>query len=236
MKVMPFYKWYANSLKFIYHIVPAHHPIKTGLLVALESATAEQRKAAGQGYEQGFKVGKGGLAERQQGSIPIGEGFVSNQQYYSPPGAVSGGLEGALGSLFPYASDAWAILHGTNPLSGKTLQDSNHKPVTDADQRILMALIASLESFVPPIRMGKELLEKPAPEKEDPLGKKLGIPANIWKVIRPIRTEPEYLQSGKRKAPSASAGNALPGVKPLPESRALPIPAGRSLPAVKPLP
>jgi hypothetical protein len=207
--VSPFFKWYVNSLNFIYHTMPVHHPIKTGLLTALETATTEQRRALGQGYVKGLSIPQGGLAERQQGSIPIGGGFVSNQQYYSPPGAVSGGLEGALGAVFPYASDAWAILHGTNPLSGKALEE-NHKPITDANQKILLALLGGLESFVPPYRMGKELKEKGSPEKEDPIGRAFGIPPSVWKVIRPMRTEPEYLQTGKRKT---SGGSRLPEEK-----------------------
>jgi hypothetical protein len=205
MSVSPFVNWYVNSLKFIYHTLPVHHPIKTGLMVALEGATAEQRKAEGQGYEGivPHPAAKS-LAERQQGSVPVGNGFVANQEYYTPAGAVSGGLEGALNALFPYASDPWAILHGTNPLTGKTLENSKYEPITSAEQKVHLALLSMLESFVPPVRIGKELAEKGKPEDEDPLGKALGISPQVWKVFRPFRTEKAYTQEGKPRETGTS--------------------------------
>ncbi len=199
MVISPFFKWYTNSLKFLYHTLPAHHPIKTSMLVLAEDATAEQRKAEGQGYSKGLSLGPLQLAEGQQGSIPVGPNFRASQEYYTPSGAVSSGLEGALGAVFPYASDAWAILHGTNPLSGKTLENSEYKQITDSDQRILLALLSGLESFMPPVRIAKQLTEKGNPEKEDPWGKALGIPPSLWKVIRPLRTEKTRSQSGEPK-------------------------------------
>ncbi len=205
MMVSPFFKWYTNSLKFIYHTLPVHHPIKTGLLAIAEQATAEQRRAEGQGYSKGLSLGNTQLAEGQQGSLPEGGGFRVGQEYYTPSGAVSSGLEGALGAVMPYASDAWAILHGTNPIDGKTLENyKTGEQITDADQRILLALLSGLESFVPPERMAKQLLEKGNPEKEDPWGKALGIPPSIWKVIRPLRTEKERTQSGEPRLPKVT--------------------------------
>ncbi len=207
MTVMPFANWYKNSLKFIYHTMPVHHPLATGIMVALEDATAAERQAQGQGYGGSFipTLGPAALAERQQGSVPIGDGFVADQQYYTPSGAVAGGLEGALGSLFPYASDSWAILHGTNPLNGKTLVNEHNEQITGANEKILQAGLASLESFLPPVHIVKALTEKGKPEKEDPIGKALGVPPQIWKVFKPFRTEQEYTQAGTRKFSSPQA-------------------------------
>lgn len=205
MTVMPFANWYKNSLIFLYHTMPVHHPLATGIVTALEEATQEERAKQGQGYEtKGFPffptLKPTALAERQQGSVPIGDGFTADQQYYTPSGAVAGGLEGAIGSLFPYASDSWAIMHGTNPLNGKTLVDpETNKQITGANERILQAGLASLESFMPPVHDIKTLLEKGKPEKEDPIGKALGVPPSLWKVFKPFRTEQEYTQAGGRK-------------------------------------
>lgn len=204
MLVSPFFKWYVNSLKFIYHTMPVHHPIKTGLLTIAESATAEQRRGEGQGYKKGLKLANTQLAEGQQGSLPEGGGFRVGQEYYTPAGAVSSGLEGALGAVMPYASDAWAILHGTNPIDGKTLENKNYEQQTDANQRILLAILSGLEAFVPPERIAKQLLEKGNPEKEDPWGKALGVPPSLWKVIRPLRTEKERTQSGEPRLPKTT--------------------------------
>jgi hypothetical protein len=220
MTISPFFKWYVNSLKFIYHTMPLHHPVKTGLLATLEDATKGVREAEGQGYEasRSFpflpKLGPEKLAEGQQGSLPGGEGFRVGSEYYTPAGAVSGGLETATGSLFPWVSDSWAILHGTNPVSGRTLENGEKEQITDANARGLMAMESALEGFVPPYRMLKTGLEKGSSEKEDALGKALGISPSLWKVFRPLRTEQERTQSGEIKYPTgkAAGGVSLPSI------------------------
>jgi hypothetical protein len=223
LAVAPFFNWFQNSLKFLYHTMPAHHPIKTALLTTLESATAQQRRAIGQGAGATEK-----LESEQQGGIPIGGGFTANQQYYTPQGAVSGsgGIGGPLKTAYslvlPEIQDVQKALSGSGPF-GETLKDAKGQPITDENQRALLALSALIESFNPPLRQARtvakggrsstsgsalwDLSTKPGAPTEDPIGRALGIPPGVWAAFKPVKTSKERTETGHPRG-----GNTLPGL------------------------
>ncbi len=198
MSVSPFAQWYLNSLRFVYRTMPLHHPVKTGLLAAIQGATAEERAKEGQGYKGGLPLGEHllptDLEPSQQGSLPYGKERLG-AEYYSPPGAVSGGLETALGSLLPYLSGTWSVLHGVNPLTNRPLEEKiegKKQPVTDFNTLASLGAMSALESFVPPIRYAQSLQKKPASY-----------------VFRPLRTEKTRLERGTKKAKAIKLGSTL---------------------------
>lgn len=223
LAVAPFFNWFRNSLRFMYLTMPAHHPIKTGLLTALESATAEQRRAMGQGRGAVEK-----LEEEQQGGIPIGGGYTAGQQYYTPPGAVTPPTT-ALSLILPEFVDAFRAATGTGPF-GETLVNAKKQPITDAGTRAELAVSALVETFNPLVRDVATLTEggrsrvpgsalwnletKKGAPSEDPIGRALGIPPAIWATFRPFRTSKERTEGGKlrRGAPSGLPVINLPKV------------------------
>ncbi len=163
--ISPFYQWYVNSLRFVYWTMPAHHPFKTGLLAAMETATREQRLAEGQEYKGGFPLGSKlnptDLEPSQQGSLPVGKEGRMGQQYYLPSGAVSAGpLETSVDALLPYASGLLLVAHGINPVTDKPLTelvDGKRVEISDANKLAMLAALSIGESFVPPIRYAQSL-------------------------------------------------------------------------------
>jgi hypothetical protein len=199
-RVSPFLQWYANSMRFVYHTMPLHHPIKSGLISAIEGATREQRLAEGQEYKGGFPLGSHllptDLEPSQQGSIPYGNGERMGQQYYTPQGAVSAGpLETGLGALLPYASGIYNVAQGVNPITKRPLEETiegKKQPIKDANKLALLAALSVGESFVPPLRYAKSL------QTESP-----------GHVFRPFRTEKTRTEGPTKKATKINLGSSL---------------------------
>jgi hypothetical protein len=232
--VAPFFNWFRNSLRFLYVTMPVHHPVKTALLTVLDQATAQQRGALGQGVDANPATA---LEAEQQGSIPIGKGYVANQQYYTPQGAVAGAGNSPIGLLasganlvFPEFTDAYKALTGSGPY-GETLENANREPITAPTARAGLAGLAMLESFMPPIREATTIAEggKKAAKgsslwnlgtsgepRQDPIGKALGIPAGIWNAFRPFKTSEERNEKGEPRG-----GGGLPLGEPLPKGEPL---------------
>lgn len=193
--VSPFAQWYLNSLRFIYHTMPVHHPVKAGLLAAIEGATREQRLAEGQEYQPWFHLSPASLEASQQGSIPSGAGRLA-QEYYTPQGAVSEGLNTALGAVLPWASGIWMTAHGINPVTNRPLEEKNaegkKEAIRDQGQLALLAAQSLAEGFIPPYRYYESLQKKPA-----------------GYVFRPFRTEKTRLEGPKKKA--TGLGGSLGG-------------------------
>ncbi len=200
-RVSPFLQWYLNSLRFLYHTMPVHHPIQSGLLTAIEGATHEQRLAEGQEYKGGFPLGSRllgtDLEPQQQGSLPYGKGERASQEYYTPQGAVSAGpLESVLGAVLPYASGIWMVSHGVNPITNRPLEEKNaegkKEPIRDSNQLALLAAMSVAESFFPPLRYQQSLSKKPASY-----------------VFRPLRTEKTRLEVPAKRAKEVKLGPGL---------------------------
>jgi hypothetical protein len=200
--VSPFAQWFLNSMRFLYHTMPVHHPIASGVLAAIEGATREQRRAEGQEYAPWLRLAPTSLEASQQGSLPLGSGERVGQEYYTPQGAVSSGLEGAVGALVPYASGIYDTTQGVNPLTKRPLEETvegKKQPVSSQGQLVLKGVLSGLESFVPPLRYAEELKTK-----------------SPGYVFRPFRTEKTRLEkpvkTSRAKSPfGSSLGSSLQG-------------------------
>jgi hypothetical protein len=188
--ISPFFTWYKNALKFIYHTLPVHHPIKTGILAALEGATEEQRLAEGQGYTKTLGLRPEGLQATQQGSVPSlrKNGNRWEVQYYTPQGSVSKGVEG-LGDIFPYLEEPLAILKGRSSFTGRELPGH-----PEGIERVLLAFGSLAESFIPVERKIKLISEGEAE-----------------KAFLPIRDNPARNPKGELISPPNEAPAELPG-------------------------
>jgi hypothetical protein len=226
LAVAPFFNWYRNSLRFLYVTMPMHHPMATALLTTLEQATEQQRKAIGQGLNSKQK-----LEWEEQGSIPVGGGYIANQQYYTPQGAVVNPVGTPLNLIFPEFNEAYKVLSGSNSY-GETLENSNKEQIVNPADRLKLAGIALLESFNPPLRMattvaraGKSAaegstlwdLQTHGPSNEDPVGRSLGVPAGLWNALRPFKTSKERNEKGETiERGTTTKERGLPQIK-LPE-------------------
>jgi hypothetical protein len=65
----PFLAWTINSIHFVAHTLPAHHPVVTALMAANENAQQEWLRS--HGLDQGL-VGQGGNPPFLQGASPVG--------------------------------------------------------------------------------------------------------------------------------------------------------------------
>jgi hypothetical protein len=221
-RVSPFLQWYLNSMRFIYHTMPVHHPIKTGILTAIEGATREQRLGEGQEYKGGLPLGShlgpNDLEPSQQGSLPFGKGWRLSQEYYTPQGAVSAGpLESTLGALLPYASGIYMVANGIDPITKRPLEEKvegRKQRITDANKLALLGALSVGESFLPPLRYAQTLSRARPREKEDVLGRSLGVPPNIWQAFRPFRSERTRLESPPKKTESGIPKFSLPRFTP----------------------
>jgi hypothetical protein len=221
LMVAPFWNWYRNSLRFLYATMPMHHPVKTALLTTLESATAQQRRAMGQGHGATEK-----LEPEQQGGIPIGGGYIADQQYYTPQGAVTDPSSTLAGLLLPEFSEAYKTLTGSNSY-GETLENAKKEPITDPGERMKLAALALFETFNPLVRdaatiaqAGKSAetgstlwdLKTKSSVNEDPIGRALGIPAGVYNAFRPFKTTKERTEKGETPTRGASAEPSLPTI------------------------
>jgi len=222
LSVAPFWRWYSNSLRFLYTTMPVHHPAKTALLTILDQATAQQRGALGQGVDANPATK---LEADQQGSVPIGKGFVAGQQYYTPQGAVSGAGNTPLGLpttavslLAPEVADAYKAITGSNSF-GQTLENAQREPITAPGERVKLAALALLESFIPPYRQAMAVaaggksqatgstlwnLQTKGTVHRDPISEALGIPPGLWAAFKPIKTTTERTESGQPRSTEGS--------------------------------
>jgi hypothetical protein len=213
MAVAPFWTWYRNSLRFLYVTMPSHHPVKTALLTTLEQATTQQRKAMGEGLSgtNPLSLKTNGLEWEEQGSVPVGGGYIANQQYYTPQGAVVDPVGTPLNLIFPEFAEAYKALSGTNSY-GETLENTNKEQIVNPGERAKLAALSLLESFNPPMRQaltiakgGKSAaegstlwnLQTKGEPSEDPIGKSLGIPPGVWNAFRPFKTSKERNEKGE---------------------------------------
>ena len=188
---MPWFRWFAVALKFVYKTMPVDHPLKTGFATLAYNMERAQQEAEGQGYRT-FGQALIGKAEKgtmvapwQQGGINIGGGKTYSGQYYGPQGAVGEGIFGAASEVAPWAT---AITEGLEKL---------REPKTQKG-----ALSSIAEGIFPPARYGTELLE--------------GKPAG--QVFDPLRIEPRKISGEtKKKKGALTSLPKLPTLPKLPE-------------------
>lgn len=153
----PFGQWLRVAMKFVYVTLPRHHPIKTGILAALNTMTEEERKQLG--LDLAAPDDKR-LAPYQQGGIPTGDGDdfrVIRFQSYTSFGLM--GDPGSLGDfILPQYRSIDEALKGFD-WKGDKLVNADGSPPT-LGQRVWIAANVAAEGFVPLLSIGRRLREQ----------------------------------------------------------------------------
>lgn len=141
----PFLQWLQVASKWVFVTLPAHHPIKTGILAAMTEMSEAQRKQLG----LTLVPDKNGNEawEPLQGGIPTGDGRIISFASKNPFGIMSGVPESIPGFVMPQWNDAMMAFRGLD-WTGKTLRDSDGKPISRLD-RIKLGVLLTGETFVP---------------------------------------------------------------------------------------
>jgi hypothetical protein len=158
--VAPFAPWYLNAIRFVTWTLPAKHPVKTALLMSVERTIQEDWEA------QHKNVPPGSL----KSALPDGEGGLIDIARYGPFGAftapLGGDVSGLADPLFPQASTPYGIItYGAN-FTGRDLKLSSGEEA-DATTRILLALNAAGESFLPLTQIVRRVREGGATPYDD---------------------------------------------------------------------
>jgi hypothetical protein len=149
----PFLPWYLNAARFVYHTLPARHPVKTAVLASVERTFqkdwAEQYRDTPPGdLMQAIRLKDGGY-------LPVGR--------FTPFGAFgevsTKGIAQLLDPILPQLSSAIRISAAGQNFAGRPLQlASGDAP--DAGMKSALAVYSLLESFVPLVQIGRRLQER----------------------------------------------------------------------------
>jgi len=163
--LVPFWMWGRASIRFVLLTLPAHHPIKTGLLAAAAEMTEEERKRFGLDKYVGDEPLPGFL----QGNVPSGSGVTRNLSKYTSFGTFSD-LPEFLGRMF-FAQGAGPIqaLQGLD-WKGDKLAKADGTPAGD-EERVKAALLTMGEQFIPGFNLAQGLGE---PGKFSPVATESG--------------------------------------------------------------
>lgn len=202
---MPFWDWYRNAFDFVMVTLPTKHPIKTGLLVALEDSLQKGLQADGQTsiFQSGGLPGfLKGTAKTESGSrIPL--------QKYLPFGAFSDPLDAASGLLLPQFSSAQLAFAGLN-WKGKPLAVARGGDANGTD-RAFVFFNGLFESQVPGATLLRRFLEHGASAYDDSSllkiktrssSKKLDFKGTARKIFDPFAPIPPGSATRKKGAPS----------------------------------
>jgi hypothetical protein len=101
----PFSPWWLNSVKFIFHTLPAEHPMKAALLAALSSAIGPSEKNLAPWLRGGISF-----------TLPALGRVTATPGYYSPLGIGEEPVETATGMVVPNLIGPPLVAAGINPL------------------------------------------------------------------------------------------------------------------------
>jgi hypothetical protein len=149
--LVPFWQWGRASTRFVLMTLPAHHPIKTGLIAAAAEMTEDERKKFG--LDQFADEPVPGFL---QGNLPAGDTITKNLSKYTSFGSF-GDYPEFIGKMF--------FAQGSSPLKALEGVDWKNDQLTKADgtplgptERAKFALLTGVEQFIP----GVNLIEQTA--------------------------------------------------------------------------
>lgn len=119
----PFASWSLNAVRFLYHVLPADHPVLTALLADAHVASEQWRKQHGLDLFQGSR----GLPSFLQGSIPTAGGGHLRIGRYTPFGFASQPLDTVAGLVLPQLSGVQAAFQGRD-WKGRALKNADGTP------------------------------------------------------------------------------------------------------------
>lgn len=161
----PFIQWLRVATKFVFVTLPAHHPIKTGILAAMSEMTENQRRQLGLTLfpDKGTPT----AWEPLQGGIPTGDGRILAFASKSSFGITSEFPQSLASFINPQWHDAIMAFQGMD-WTGKKLKDRDGLEL-NRGQRALVGLGLTIEGFAPGSYYVDRLLKgKPASKVFNP--------------------------------------------------------------------
>lgn len=201
--LVPFWQWARASTRFVLLTLPAHHPIKTGLIAAAAEMTEAERKKFGLD-----KFADEPLPGFLQGTIPSGGGVLRNLPKYTSFG-VFGDYPEFIGRMF--------FAQGSSPLNalegldwkGDKLTKADGSPADDTE-RAKAAILAAGEQFIPGINLlegalGGEL------EKFSPLATESGEKLDYLRKLSKSQEITVPVKGSGSSSSGADYGNVFSG-------------------------
>ena len=142
----PFGMWTRAATKFVFHTLPADHPVLVGIIAATEKMTEEERKKLGLSVFSDEP-----LPPNLRAGIPLGGGGViggvsgmSSFGFFADPG------NAMAATLYPQLDDPLTTLKTGRDWTGKVLEHEDGTPLTQPEL-IFEAVKAGAETFFPPL-------------------------------------------------------------------------------------
>jgi hypothetical protein len=215
--IAPFLPWAMSAARFVYWTMPAHHTLKTALLVKSQQAFNEQWQEA----HRPVAGLQGSLGE----ALPTKDGGWVDVGRYTPYGltapALGGDLQGLTDQFLPQVSSTVAALEGQDPFGNK-LKVSSGQPATPLE-KLAIALNGLAESTAGPLpSLIRRLREGGATPFADSTvfspktkpGSSHGMSA-ARRTLDPLRPTyvgggaPSVVQGGASSSPAASGWGAV---------------------------
>lgn len=192
----PFLPWYLNSIKFIYHTLPAHHPLTTAALQAegAHNAAYVNPDAKSLPSTPFLGIPTGDL----QSSLKTGPDSYLNISRYLPSGAFTGSpIDPATAPMLPLALGSLrAALDAKDPF-GNDLQNSSGRLTPGSSEALAVALNDLIGAVSGPLNIAHRLSEGGATERntadflhwpgQTKPGQKKSVVGALNKVFNPIR-------------------------------------------------
>lgn len=187
----PFVAWAINATNFLYHVLPADHPVLTSVLASANLATEQWRR------DHGLKFGQPGAPFYLQGSIPEKGGFLRVAKF-TPFGVASSpsGPAGTLaGSLLPQFASVIQNLQG---------RDWKGQQLKPGQSPALTAAVSLIEGTVPIVGQAMRI-------KSNPNGTAAGVnkELNPLFVVSPKGTGSTPAGTGLKLGPGLSTKAGL---------------------------
>lgn len=145
--LVPFWQWARASSRFVFLTMPAHHPIKTGLIAAAAEMTEKERAQFGLDKYVADEPLPGFL----QGNLPLGGGITRNLGKYTSFGVVGDYPEFLSRMFFAQGSTPLQALQGLD-WKGDHLAKADGSPANELE-RTKLALLTGFEQFIPGINV-----------------------------------------------------------------------------------
>lgn len=149
---LTFGAWAYNATKFVFWTLPAKHPVKTALIVAMETLTLEERRKLGLDSSATSP-----LPDFLQGSVPARGGLVPTQTLTSF-GFASDPLKNTAGMFFSPGGSPYKTLLGVD-WKGDRLRNADGSELTK-EQQTMMAIYFTGEALIPLVSMTRRIREQ----------------------------------------------------------------------------
>jgi hypothetical protein len=182
----PFIAWTLNAVNFLTRVLPADHPVLTGLLASANEATEKWRKQHGL-FLDALGQTSGQLPGWLQGSIPGKAGSHLRLSRYTPFGLVendTGPLETFAGALLPQAQE---IIQN---FGGKDWQGKDLSKNPSFARAAMAAAVSFIEGQVPATSQLASVAGLSLPNDRDGAQRSSGGGTRVREQFDPLRYTP----------------------------------------------